>query len=51
MVHQMAKVYDVLDMWQGRRNLRATQKLSRAEKKPMTAIEYISDTEEIINAS
>jgi len=37
-------------MWQGSQNLRATQKESHALTKQMTAVGYISDTEEIIKA-
>ena len=50
-LHRMAKVHDCLEMWQGSQNLRATQKESRAQNKQMTAVGYISDTEEIIKAS
>jgi hypothetical protein len=50
-LHRMAKVHDFLEMWQGSQNLRATQKESRAQNKQMTAVGYISDTEEIVNAS
>jgi len=50
-LHRMAKVHDFLEMWQGSQNLRATQKESRAQNKQMTAVEYISDTEEIVKAS
>jgi len=50
-LHRMAKVHDFLEMWQGSHNLRATQKESRAQSKRMTAVGYISDTEESINAS
>jgi len=49
--HRMAKVHDFLEMWQGSHNLRDTQKESRAHYKQMTAVGYISDTEEIVNAS
>jgi len=38
-------------MWQGSQNVRATQKESRAQNKQMTAIGYISDTEESVKAS
>jgi len=48
---RMAKVHDFLEMWQGSENLAATQRESRAQNKQMTAVGYISDTEEIINAS
>jgi len=50
-LHRMAKVHDFLEMWQGSQNLYATQKESHAQKKHMTAVGYISDTEEIIKAS
>jgi len=49
--HRMAKVHDFLEMWQGSKNLRATQMESRTQNKQMTATGYISDTEEIIKAS
>jgi hypothetical protein len=49
--HRMAKVHDILEMWQGSQTVRDTQKESRTQKKQMTAIRYISDTEEIIKAS
>jgi hypothetical protein len=38
-------------MWQGSQTLQATQKEARAQNKQMTAIGYISDTEEIVKAS
>jgi len=47
----MAKVHDLLEMWQGSENLRAIQKESRAQHKQMTAVGYISDTEEVVKAS
>jgi hypothetical protein len=50
-LHRIAKVHDFLEMWQGSQNLRATQKESRAQNKQMTAVRYISDTEEIVKAS
>jgi len=50
-LHRMAKVHDILEMWQGSQTLRATQKESRAQNKQMTAVGYISDTEEIVTAS
>jgi hypothetical protein len=50
-LHRMAKVHDFLEMCQGSQNLLATQKESRTQHKKMTAIGYISDTEEIIKAS
>jgi len=50
-LHGMAKVHDFLEMWQGSQNLRVTQKESRAQNKQMTAVGYISDTEEIVKSS
>jgi len=50
-LHRMAKVHDMLEMWQGSQNLRATQKESHAQNRKMTVVGYISDTEEIIRAS
>jgi len=46
----MAKVHNFLEMWQGSQNLRATQKKSRVQNKQITAMGYISDTEEIVKA-
>jgi hypothetical protein len=50
-LHRMAKVHDFLEMWQGSQTLRDAQKESRAQNTQMTAVGYISDTEEIVNAS
>jgi len=50
-LHRMAKVHDFLEMWQGSQTLRATQMESHAQNKQMTAVGYISDTEEIVKAS
>jgi len=50
-LHRMAKVHDFLEMWQGSQNLRTTQMESRAQNKQMTAVGYISDTEERVKAS
>jgi len=50
-LHRMAKVHDCSEMWQRSQDLRATQKESRAQNKQMTAMAYISDTEEIVKAS
>jgi len=47
----MAKVHDFLEMRQGSQNLRAAKKKSHAQNKQMTAVGYISDTEEIVKAS
>jgi hypothetical protein len=49
-LHRIAKVHDFLEMWQGSQNLRATQKESHVQNKQMTAVGYISDTEEIVNS-
>ena len=51
MLCRMAKVHDFLEMWQGSQHLRATQKEFRAQHTQITAVGYISDTEEIIKAS
>jgi hypothetical protein len=50
-LHRMAKVYIFLEMYQASQNLRATQKESCPQTNQMTAMGYISDTEEIVNAS
>jgi len=50
-LHRMAKVHDFLEMWQGSKNLHTTQKESRVQHKQMTAVGYISDTEESVKAS
>ena len=47
-LHRMAKVHDILEMWQGSRNLRATQKESRTQNKQLTTVEYFLDAEEIV---
>jgi len=49
-LHRMAKVHDVLEMWQGSQILRATENASRAQWKQMTSMGYISDTEESVKA-
>ena len=50
-LHRMANVHNFWEMSQGRQNLHATQKYSRAQNQQMTAIAYISDMEEIVEAS
>jgi len=50
-LHRMAKVNNFLEMWQSSHRLYATQKESRTQNKQMTAVGYISDTEQIIKAS
>jgi hypothetical protein len=50
-LHRMAKVRDILEMWQGSQNLRATQKESGDQNKQMTAVGYISDPQDIVKAS
>jgi len=47
----MAKVHNILEMWQGSQHLRAMQRESHAHNKQRTAIGFILDTEEIVNAS
>jgi hypothetical protein len=51
MLHRMAKVHDILEMWQGSQTPQATQKEFQAQNKQMTAVGYISDTKEIVKAS
>jgi len=50
-LHRMAKVHEFLEMRQGSQTLGTTQNESRAQNKQMTALGYISDTEEIVKAS
>ena len=50
-LHRMAKVHEFVEMWQGSQNLHATQKESWTQNKQMTAMGYISDTEEIVKTS
>jgi hypothetical protein len=50
-LHRMAKVHNLMEMWQGSQNLRPTQKESLAQDKLLTTVGYISDTEEIVKAS
>jgi len=50
-LHRIAKVHEFLKMWQCSQNLRATQKESGAQNKQITAVGYISATEEIVKAS
>jgi len=50
-LHRMSMVHKLLEMWQGSQTLRATKKESRAQNKQITAVEYISDTGEIVKAS
>jgi hypothetical protein len=47
-LHRMAKVHDILEMWQGSQNFRATQRESCAQNKQMTAVGYISNTEGLL---
>lgn len=47
----MAKVHDVLEMWQWSQNLFAAQTESGVQNRQMRAIEYISDTETVFIAS
>jgi hypothetical protein len=45
----MAKVSDIVEMWQGSQYLCAIQKDTCTENKQMTATGYIAGIEEIIN--
>jgi len=47
----MAKVHNLLEMWQHSQILHVTQNESRAQNKQMTAVGYFSDTAEIVKAS
>jgi len=47
----MAKVQEILEMWQGSQNLCGSQGGSRTQKKQITAVGYITDMEEIVKAS
>jgi hypothetical protein len=49
--HRMAKVHTFVEKWQGSQTLRATQRESCAQSEQMTAVGYISDTEEVVKAS
>ena len=46
-LYRMVKVHNFLEMWHGSQNLCATQKESRAQNEQLTAVAYISDSEEI----
>jgi len=50
-LHRMAKNHNLLEMWQGSQNLHAIQKESGVQNMQLSAIEYISDNEEIGKAS
>jgi hypothetical protein len=50
-LHRMANVHNFLEMWQSSNNLHATYKESCTQIKQMTAVGYISNTEEIVKAS
>jgi len=47
----IAKVHDILEMWQGSENLHDAQLESHAQNWQMGAREYISNTEEIVKES
>jgi hypothetical protein len=49
-LHRLAKVQNLLGMWQGSQTLRAKQKESGAQNQQMTPVGYISATEEIVKA-
>jgi len=50
-LQRVAKAHDVLGMWQGCHNLRATKNKSRTQNHQMTVVGYISDMEEIVTPS
>jgi hypothetical protein len=47
----MAIVHNFLEIWQGNQNLWATQLESRGQKRQMTAVGCISDTDVMVEAS
>jgi hypothetical protein len=49
-LHRMAKVNDLLDMWQRSQNLHATLKKSHIQNKLMASLGSIYDTEMLVNA-
>jgi len=49
--HRMAKVHNILEMWEYRQNLSATWKESCTQHKQITAVRHISDTAEIVEPS
>jgi hypothetical protein len=49
--HRKPKVHDLLEMWQGCEDIRAPQKESHTNNMPMSAVRYVSDTDDIIKAS
>jgi hypothetical protein len=50
-LHTVAKVHDMLELCQGSQNLYATRRNLALKNNNMSAIEYISGTEAIIQAS
>jgi len=50
-LHRIAKVHNVFEMWQLSQNLRTTQMESHIQNKKMTAVGYIFDMETIVTAS
>jgi len=51
MLYRMATVHEILEMWQGHQYLRATEEDSHTQITLITAVGWISDTQEIENAS
>jgi len=47
---RMAKVHDIAELWLGSHKRPDTQMESRVHNKQMTAVGYISDTEEVFKA-
>jgi len=50
-LHQMVKIHDFVEMWQGSQNLCPTPKKCRSQTKQITAVGYILDMKEIVKAS
>jgi hypothetical protein len=49
-LHRIAKVHNFLEMLKGSQSLRATHNESHDQNKQMTAVGYISDLEDIVQA-
>jgi len=49
-LHRMAKVHNMLEMWQGSQILCATQKKTHSEMKQLTSVRMFPDTEQIFEA-
>jgi len=50
-LHRIAKVHDLLEMWHGSQNVPAMQKESSTQNMQISAVRYISVTDEIVRVS